>query len=87
MESPRLIQAEIHNDYSTVSGTWVAYRAEITGLYSTTGYAASGNATFGDFSDHLIREYNRKIERLNMPTGLYIQPYDAGFRLTSITIS
>jgi hypothetical protein len=33
-----------------------------------------------DFNDHLIREYNRKIDGLNQETGLYIVPFDAGFR-------
>lgn len=87
MESPRLLQAEIHSNFSTVSGDWVAYRAEITGLYSATGYGASGNATFGDFSDHLIREFNTKVIELGMPTGILIKPYDAGYRLTGVAIS
>jgi hypothetical protein len=87
MDSPRLLQADIHSNYSIVSGDWSSYKTQITGLYSATGYAASGNATFGDFSDHLVREYNHKIERLGMPTGLFIRPYDAGYRLTGIAIS
>ena len=87
MESPRLLQAEIHSNFSTTSGDWVAYKSEITGLYSATGYGASGNATFQDFSDHLIREFNGKIVELGMPTGLLIKPYDAGYRLTGIVIS
>lgn len=87
MSNPRLLQGDIHSNYSLVSGDWVAYRGQITGLYSATGFAASGNAVFGDFSDHLIREYNRKIERLNMPTGLFIQPFDAGYRITGIALS
>ena len=87
MVSPRLLQAEIHSNFSTVSGDWAAYKAQITGLYSATGYDATGNATFGDFSDHLIREFNGKIIELGMPTGLTIQPYDAGYRLTGINLS
>ncbi len=87
MDSPRLLQAEIHSNFSTVSGDWAAYKTQITGLYSATGYGASGNGTFGDFSDHLIREYNGKIIELGMPTGLTIQPYDAGYRLIGINLS
>lgn len=87
MESPRLLQAQIHSDFSITSGVWIAYKAQITGLYSATGYAASGNSTFGDFSDHLVREYNGKIIELDMPTELLIQPYDAGYRLTGLAIS
>lgn len=86
MVSPRLLQAEIHSNFSVVSGDWAAYKTQITGLYSATGYAASGNATFGDFSDHLIREFNSKIIELGMPTGLTILPYDAGYRLTGISL-
>jgi hypothetical protein len=87
MESPRLLQADIHSNYSIVSGDWVSYRTQITGLYSATGYNASGNATFGDFSDHLIREFNTKVIELGMPTGILIKPYDAGYRLTGVAIS
>ena len=83
MDSPRLLQAEIHASFNTGSGDWAAYKAQITGLYSATGYAASGNATFGDFSD----QFNGKIIELGMPTGLTIQPYDAGYRLTGINLS
>lgn len=84
MDSPRLLQAEIHNNYSSISGTWDAYKSQIAGLYSATGYAASGNATFQDFSNHLMREYNSKIIKLNMGTGMLISPYDAGYRFTGI---
>jgi hypothetical protein len=87
MDSPRLLEAQIHSDFSITSGTWVDYKAQITGLYSATGYAASGNATFQDFADHLVREFNGKIVELGMPTGLLIKPYDAGYRLTGIAIS
>jgi hypothetical protein len=40
-----------------------------------------------DFNDHLIREYNRKIERLNQETGLYISPFDGGFRFIGDSIT
>lgn len=86
MDSPRLLQAEIHNDYTVTSGAWIAYRAEITGLYSATGYNATGSSAYQDFNDHLIREYNSKIIKLNLPTGLLIQPYDAGYRFVGSAI-
>lgn len=87
MESVRLLQSEIHSNYSTVSGDWAVYNTKIFDLFSATGYNASGNATFQDFSDHLVREYNTKIAKLGMPTGLFFAPYDAGYRLVSNTLT
>jgi hypothetical protein len=68
---PRLLQATIHSDFSTDSGVWVDYRSEIEAL--------SGES-HQDLNDHLIREFNRKIQDLGQPTGLYFIPNDAGFR-------
>jgi hypothetical protein len=39
-----------------------------------------------DFDNHLIREFNRKIDRLNQPSGLYITPFDGGFRFIGDSI-
>jgi|TARA_R110002020_G_scaffold126312_6_gene284056 hypothetical protein len=82
MAHPRLLQAEIHSETGTTTGIWVPYRDEITGGYLTSG--ASGN--FVDWDNHLMREYNRKVHQQvsgdNTPTGLYLDPYDAGFRYT-----
>jgi hypothetical protein len=77
---PRNLQAEIHSDYTTGLSTWSGYRGEIKSLYD----AATSKE---DFDDHLIREYNRKIERLNQPTGLYVSPFDAGRRFTGSSIA
>lgn len=68
---PRLLQAEIHSDFSTGSGVWVAYR---TGIVAMTGESHQ------DLNDHLIREFNKKIFDLGQPTGLYFVPNDAGLR-------
>lgn len=70
---PRRLQSQIHSNFSTASGTWTGFRAQITGF---TGSIASKE----DFNDHLIREYNKKIITLGQPTGLLFSPYDAGFR-------
>jgi len=70
---PRFLQSQIHSDYSTGSGVWASYRTGIESMYEEISSRV-------DFNDHLIREYNRKIDRLNQPTGLFISPYDAGFR-------
>jgi hypothetical protein len=68
---PRLLQATIHSDFSTDSGVWVDYRSEIESLASESHQ---------DLNDHLIREFNRKIQDLGQPTGLYFTPNDAGLR-------
>jgi len=69
---PRKKQDEIHCDFSSTSGDWVSYRAEVTGFYSS--YDSS------ELNDHIVREFNKKIRDLNMPESLYISPYDAGLR-------
>lgn len=77
---PRYLQSQIHTDYATGSNVWSEYRSQIKSMYDS-----SSNKE--DFNDHLIREYNRKIERLNQQTGLYIAPFDGGFRFIGETIS
>ena len=74
---PRTTQDLVHTDYSTGSGIWMQYRKDITGLYSS-----GASPRYDDFDNHLIREYNRKIDGLGQPSGLLLEPYDAGFRYT-----
>lgn len=69
---PRLTQSNIHADFSTGSGIWTGYRAEITGFY--------GSYDRVDLDDHVVREYNRKIHTLDLPDSLFIEPFDAGRR-------
>ena len=69
---PRKKQDEIHCNFSTTSGDWVSYRAEVTGFYGT--YDSS------ELNDHVVREFNKKIRDLGMPESLYISPYDDGLR-------
>lgn len=76
---PRLTQDDIHTNFSIDSGDWVAYRAQVTGFYGTDDRQ--------DLDDHLVREFNKKIEDLGMPTGLFIQPYDGGRRYIGDGIS
>ena len=71
---PRLTQSEIHSDFSTASGTWTGYRAEVTGFYND--YPDS------ELNDHITREFNKKIRDLNQDESLYISPYDDGLRYT-----
>lgn len=76
---PRQLQSQIHSDYSNVSDTWVAYRTGITGLYASSSRK-------DDYPDHLIREYNKKIKNLNQATGLFIYPFDGGYRFIGTQI-
>ena len=78
---PNILRADIHSSYATGSGTWQTYRASVTGLF-----AANSGANQSDYRDHVIREFNRKISILNQPTGLFISPYDDGFRFTGVSI-
>ena len=77
---PRFLQSKIHSDYSTGSANWSEYRDQIKALYDAS-------VSKMDFNDHLIREYNRKIDRLNQEAGLYITPFDGGFRFIGTSIS
>ena len=77
---PLDLLGEIHPSYATGSGTWSGWRHEITGLYLLSGASSEW------YANHLIREYNRKVDTLSgnwagaSVTGLMIDPYDAGFR-------
>ena len=71
------LRDEIHTDFSTGSGAWCGYRSDITGLYTSRDGTGSN---YGDFSNNVIREYNKKINDLGQPSNLFIEPTDAGFR-------
>ena len=71
------LRDRIHSDFSTGSGVWSDYRRQITGAYIDDKGAG---VNYGDYTNHLIREYNDKITDLNQPSELYIEPFDAGFR-------
>ena len=79
--NPNILKADIHASYETGSGTWQSYRANVTGLF-----VANSGTNQSDYRDHVIREFNRKISVLNQPTGLFISPYDDGFRFTGVSI-
>jgi len=79
---PRHLQSQIHSDFSRISGTWTGYRAQITGLYGR-----SQDTQKTDFDNHLIREYNRKIDNLSQTDSLFISPFDAGYRFVGEEIS
>jgi hypothetical protein len=72
---PRHLQSEIHSDFSSETGVWANYKNLIIGLYDS-----SQDPLKTDFDNHLIREYNRKIHNLGQSSGLFITPFDAGYR-------
>ena len=78
---PNILKADLHASYETGLGTWQNYRVNVTGLF-----AANSGTNQSDYRDHLIREFNRKISILNQPTGLFIRPFDDGFRFTGVSI-
>lgn len=77
---PRNLQSKIHSDYSAESANWSEYRGLIKDLYDASIAKA-------DFNDHLIREFNRRINRLNLSSDLQIAPFDSGFRFTGTSIT
>jgi hypothetical protein len=79
--NPNILKADLHASYETGLGTWQNYRANVTGLF-----AANSGTNRSDYRDHLIREFNRKISVLNQPTGLFISPFDDGFRFTGVSV-
>ena len=78
---PNSLRADIHANYETGSGAWQIYRSNVVSLFT-----ANSGTNQSDYRDHVIREFNRKISILNQPTGLFISPYDDGFRFTGVSI-
>ncbi len=76
---PRLLNSVVHADFSTGTGVWNDYRANVVDLFTS-----GSGANQADYRDHVIREFNRKISVLNQDTGLFIAPYDDGFRYTGV---
>jgi len=70
---PRRLQSKIHSEKSTVAQIWTDYKQQIIDLWNTSQSKA-------DFNDHLIREFNRKINRFNKSSDLFIKPFDGGYR-------
>lgn len=74
---PRRLQDKIHSEKSTTTGVWFDYRSGIIDV-------CTGNSLTEDINDHLIREYNRKVENLDL-TGYSFVTYDAGYRFLGQT--
>jgi hypothetical protein len=56
---PRRLQNKIHSEKSTSNSVWSDYRSQILVLWA----AVTNHA---DFNDHLIREFNNKVDRLKL---------------------
>ena len=67
----------IHSNLSTASGDWAGVRAEVTGAYLSEDGAEINHVYI---TNHVIREFNKKITDLDLPSSLYIEPFDAGLR-------
>jgi len=78
---PRHLQSEIHSSFSKSVPTWQYFRDSIKRLFD-----ASSTTRRDDFNNHVVREHNRKIKRLNLPTNLLIPNADAGGRLKTDAI-
>ena len=77
---PRRLQSIIHSEKSNSYSVWSGYNQQIIDLWNSVD-------AHGDFNDHLIREYNKKIDLFDQPTGLLLAPYDAGFRFKGSALS
>lgn len=77
---PNDLLSEMHSSTGVASGDWAAFRAETTGMY-----LLSGSKEYN--SQHVIREYNRNVFRLESSwtgdapatTGLLLRPFNDGF--------
>lgn len=76
--SPRKLQNEIKQDFRADNSVWSTYRTTIVNNFAATDYQ--------DLSDHLLREFNRKIVDLGMNEELLFTPFDAGFRFLGVSI-
>jgi hypothetical protein len=70
---PNDLNSEIHSNFSSSSSTWSNFRSEVTGMYILSGQNGEGGR------QHLLREYNRKIDELNQSGQFYLEPFNGGF--------
>ena len=76
--SPRKLQNEIKQDFTADSAVWLSYKNSIASEFAQINYQ--------DLSDHLLREFNRKIVNLGLNEDLMFTPFDSGFRFLGATI-
>jgi len=78
---PLDLLGEIHSSTGVLSGDWRSFREEVTRMYLTGASSEEWD------SQHLIKEYNRQVNSrykawtgsAPVTTGLFIDPYNAGF--------
>lgn len=76
----RLLQSEIHSEFSSDSGIWQDYRNQITGFYSEIPKS--------ELDMHVSREFNRKIQVFfGIDSALILSPFNAGFSYVGSGIS
>jgi hypothetical protein len=78
---PRHLQSELHSSFSKSVPNWQYFRDSIKRLFD-----ASSTTRRADFNNHVVREHNRKIKRLNLPINLLIPNCDSSGRLKSNAI-
>lgn len=76
--SPRKLQNEIKQDFRADNSVWSNYKNSIASEFAQINYQ--------DLSDHLLREFNRKIVNLGLSRNFMFAPFDAGFRFTGSCI-
>jgi hypothetical protein len=76
---PRQLQNKIHPSFSKSIPDWQFFRDSIKRLFD-----ASSNRA--DFGNHVVREHNRKVAKLNLPINLLIPNCDSSGRLKSNAI-
>lgn len=76
--SPRLLQNQIKQDFRADSSVWSNYRSTIVSNFA--------NIDYQDLSDHLLREFNKKVVSLGLSESLLFTPFDAGFRFLGVNI-
>jgi len=77
--SPRKLQNEIKQDFRADGSVWSSYKDLIVSEFAQINYQ--------DLSDHLLREFNRKIINLGLSGDLMFAPFDSGFRFLGDTIA
>lgn len=75
---PRNLQNQIKQDFRADNSVWSGYRDTIVDNFAQIDYQ--------DLSDHLLREFNRKIFNLGLNQSLLFSPFDAGFRFLGVNI-
>lgn len=70
--SPRKLQNRLKQESRTEESVWIDYRNEIVNNFADDKYQ--------DLSDHLLREFNRKIFNFGLSDELLFRPFDGGFR-------